>query len=221
MSVGEDRIVDGLRLGLAHVVEEERDGRPIGGQGGLGGRVAQRGKPQIGAKTTHGQIQIKGVAGRAAQIISRTLTDIHASHAWIGADHVEIQRVAAANEYRDRHQQLIEDIHRFKADNGCERLTSVWCGSTEVHTELADVHLDPDRFEAGLKSSHDLISPSMIYAYAHIMAGVPYANGAPNVAVDTPALVQLSKVKGVPHPRVQWYKDGHRLTNSEHYKIGT
>lgn len=95
-------------------------------------------------------------------------------------------------------QMLMDDIQRFREDNRCDRLVSVWCGSTEVHTDIADVHLDPDRFEAGLKSNHPAISPSMIYAYAHIMAGVPYANGAPNLALDTPALAQLAVEKRVP-----------------------
>ncbi len=97
----------------------------------------------------------------------------------------------------DLAMQLVEDIAQFKQRTGVARLVSVWCGSTEVHTELTDVHLDPERFEAGLKSNHPAISPSMIYAYAHIIAGVPYANGAPNMALDVPALAQLARARKV------------------------
>ena len=98
----------------------------------------------------------------------------------------------------DLAQQLIEDIHRFIADNGCDRAVAVWCGSTEVLAEVADVHETATRFEAGLKANDERISPAMIYAYAHIKAGVPYANGAPNVACDLPAIIELAVKHRVP-----------------------
>ncbi|MDX9723802.1 MAG: inositol-3-phosphate synthase [Myxococcota bacterium] len=94
-------------------------------------------------------------------------------------------------------EQLREDIRSFKARSGVERLVSIWCGSTEVHTEISDVHLDPQRFEVGLKENHPAISPSMMYAYAHIMEDVPYANGAPNLALDVPALRMLAEQRKV------------------------
>jgi myo-inositol-1-phosphate synthase len=106
--------------------------------------------------------------------------------------------VKSAKTKYDLAQALVEDIHRFRESNGCDRLVSVWCGSTEVHTDIQDVHLDPDRFVAGMKSNHPAISPAMLYAWAHIEAGVPYANGAPNLSLDTPALAQFAKAKGVP-----------------------
>lgn len=95
-------------------------------------------------------------------------------------------------------QQVIADIEAFKARTGCTRLVAVWCGSTEVHTDIQEVHLDAERFERGLKENHPAISPSMIYAWAHIKAGVPYANGAPNLALDVPALVELAHTLRVP-----------------------
>ncbi len=98
----------------------------------------------------------------------------------------------------DLAQQLIEDIHRFREEQGCDRLVAVWCASTEAHTDLEDVHLDPDRFEQGLCENHPAISPAMVYAWAHVMAGVPYANGAPNWAVDIPAIAQLAADRRVP-----------------------
>ncbi len=98
----------------------------------------------------------------------------------------------------DQAHALIEDIQRFREERRCDRLVGVWCGSTEVHTEVQAVHLEPEAFEAGLRSNHPAISPSMIYAYAHIMAGVPYANGAPNLSLDIPALATLARERGVP-----------------------
>ncbi len=95
-------------------------------------------------------------------------------------------------------EQLVADIEEFRARSGVERLVAVWCGSTEVYIRPSDVHADLDRFERGLKENDPLISPSMIYAYAAIKAGVPYANGAPNLAADIPALVELADRNRVP-----------------------
>ena len=95
-------------------------------------------------------------------------------------------------------QALMDDIDAFIADNGCERAVAVWCGSTEAHVSPQEVHLSLEAFEDGLKNNHEAISPTMIYAYAHLKKGVPFINGAPNRALDTPALVQLAKKKGAP-----------------------
>ncbi len=98
----------------------------------------------------------------------------------------------------DMAEQLMADIERFKTTNGCDRLVAVWCGSTEVYKEASDVHSTLAKFEAGLKNSDENIAPSAIYAYALIRSGVPYANGAPNLSVDFPAIHELAKQKGVP-----------------------
>jgi myo-inositol-1-phosphate synthase len=93
---------------------------------------------------------------------------------------------------------LIEDIDRFKNDNGCDRLVAVWCGSTEAYQEPSEVHETLAAFEQGLRDSDDNISPSQIYAYALISSGVPLANGAPNLSVDIPAMIELAEARGVP-----------------------
>ncbi len=94
-------------------------------------------------------------------------------------------------------EMLIEDIQTFLSDNGCNRAVAVWCGSTEVYVELEEVHQTIAAFEKGLRENHPRISPAMIYAYALVRAGVPYANGAPNRAVDCPAIVELAEREGV------------------------
>ncbi len=94
--------------------------------------------------------------------------------------------------------QLLEDIETFQGQQGATRLVMLWCGSTEVFLELEDVHKTLRRFEDGLKDSHPAITPSMIYAYASIMSGVPFGNGAPNLTVDIPALLELATDRGVP-----------------------
>ena len=94
-------------------------------------------------------------------------------------------------------EQLIEDIAKFKADNNCERLVMVWAASTEIYLEESDVHQSVEAFEKGLYDSDPNISPSMIYAYAAIRSGVPFANGAPNLTIDIPALIELADVQRV------------------------
>jgi len=94
--------------------------------------------------------------------------------------------------------ELIEDIKNFQKDNICNRAVMVWCGSTEIYLEVSAVHQTIEAFEQGLKDSDPLIAPSMIYAYAALKTGVPFANGAPNLSCDIPALIQLSKETGTP-----------------------
>jgi myo-inositol-1-phosphate synthase len=99
---------------------------------------------------------------------------------------------------QDLAEQLMEDIRKFKATNNCDRLVAVWCGSTEVYRKPSDVHSSLAKFEAGLKASSDEIAPSQIYAYACLKMGVPYCNGAPNLSVDTPALLELARAQKLP-----------------------
>ena len=99
---------------------------------------------------------------------------------------------------RDLVNQLMADIANFKKTNNCERLVAVWCGSTEVYRKPGDVHSTLAKFEAGLDASDDEIAPSQMYAYACLKSGVPYANGAPNLSVDAPALLELAKLSGLP-----------------------
>ena len=98
----------------------------------------------------------------------------------------------------DLAEQLRGDIRDFKASNHLSRLVVIWCGSTEVYIEPSPVHLDIDAFEKALKENDAAIAPSMIYAYAALKEGVPYANGAPNLTVDVPALQQLASQQSVP-----------------------
>ena len=95
-------------------------------------------------------------------------------------------------------EQLMADIDAFKKKNGCERLVMVWCGSTEIYRQPSDVHSTLAKFEEGLRKSDDNIAPSQIYAYAALKKGVPYANGAPNLTVDFPAMQELARQNGVP-----------------------
>jgi myo-inositol-1-phosphate synthase len=98
----------------------------------------------------------------------------------------------------DLAEQIRDDIRGFKKKNKLDRLVMVWCGSTEVFMKAQDVHKDLQSFEKAMKANHAAIAPSMLYAYAAIAEEVPYANGAPNLSVDIPALEEFAKAKGVP-----------------------
>jgi myo-inositol-1-phosphate synthase len=97
----------------------------------------------------------------------------------------------------DLAEAVRDDIRRFQRDNDLERCVAVWCGSTEVHHEPKDVHSTLANFEAGLTNSDPSISPSMVYAYALMKEGVGYANGAPNLTTEIPALQQLARERQV------------------------
>lgn len=98
----------------------------------------------------------------------------------------------------DLAEALIDDIETFMQTHDCSRGVGVWCGSTEIHVSMQPVHMDLEAFEEGLREDHDAISPTMIYAYAHLKAGLPFLNGAPNTALDCPALVELAERQGLP-----------------------
>jgi myo-inositol-1-phosphate synthase len=99
---------------------------------------------------------------------------------------------------RELAEQIREDIRRFKKENGCDRLVMVWCGSTEVFLRAGAAHASVDAFERAMEANDDGIAPSMLYAYAAIMEGIPYANGAPNLSADFGALEGLAVERGVP-----------------------
>lgn len=106
--------------------------------------------------------------------------------------------VKVAKTKYDLAQELRQDIRDQLSKQGADRAVMVWCGSTEVYLQPTAVHQNIETFEAGLKANDDGISPSQLYAYAAIQEGVPYANGAPNLSADCPALEQLALQKGVP-----------------------
>jgi len=99
---------------------------------------------------------------------------------------------------REWAEALREDIRRFREEKGCDRLVMVWCGSTEVYIKPGPVHQSLEAFEKALDENDDAIAPSMLYAYAALKEGVPYANGAPNLSVDFPAMLELAAENQVP-----------------------
>jgi myo-inositol-1-phosphate synthase len=90
------------------------------------------------------------------------------------------------------------DIQAFRDEHLCDRMVMIWCASTETFIEPGPTHADLDAFEAAIDADDPSIAPSMLYAYAALQEGLPFANGAPNLCVDTPALRQFAEDRGVP-----------------------
>ena len=117
---------------------------------------------------------------------SRYVKRLHGEHVKQGANKMDLAR------------QLMDEIEEFKIRHGAERLVMIWCGSTEVFISPQDVHQTVESLEAGLENNDSEIPSSMIYTYAALKLGIPYANGAPNLSADIPALCQLAQQNEVP-----------------------
>ena len=98
----------------------------------------------------------------------------------------------------DLAEQLRADIRKFKEENGCDRLTMVWAASTEIFLTPDPVHATVESLEQAMRDNHPSVAPSMLYAWAALQEGVPFANGAPNLTVDIPAMVELAARNRVP-----------------------
>jgi len=110
---------------------------------------------------------------------------------------LEGKNVKQGRTKKDLAEALRKDIRDFKAGQKCDRLVMVWCASTEIFISPGPAHQTLAAFEKAMETNDASIAPSMLYAYAAIMEGVPFANGAPNLCCDVPALEQLAKDKGV------------------------
>jgi myo-inositol-1-phosphate synthase len=139
-------------------------------------------------------------AGKHLEVISEALRDIRPMKAAFDREYVK--RIDADNTIgtinkRDMLNAIREDINRFKDEKKVDRLVMIWCASTEVFIEIGAAHLTLDAFEAAIDANDPTIAPSMLYAYAALLEGVPFANGAPNLCVDVPALRDFATQNGV------------------------
>jgi len=139
-----------------------------------------------------------------ASLLEKVRPELSAVKPWTAVfDRQYVKRLDGPNvkkgkSKKDLAEQLRADIRRFKADHGLDRMVMVWCGSTEVFMTQAPAHETIEAFERALEENDPAIPSSMIYAYAALMEDVPYANGAPNLSVDVPALMDLAQRRRVP-----------------------
>ena len=148
------------------------------------------------AARTCGVLEERDLAPLSAELEGIVAMDAVFDQRWVKK--LDGARVKPATSKWDQAQALVEDIERFRSENDCERLVMVWCGSTEAYQEPSAVHASVESFETGLRSGDENISPSQIYAYAALVSEVPFANGAPNLAVDVPCMLELAAQRGVP-----------------------
>jgi myo-inositol-1-phosphate synthase len=111
---------------------------------------------------------------------------------------LDATHVKSASNKMELAEALMEDIENFKRENNCSRLVMIWCASTEVYSTESAAHQTIESLEESLRNNDPAIPPSMIYAYAALKCGVPYANGSPNLSCDVPALVDLANNTGTP-----------------------
>jgi myo-inositol-1-phosphate synthase len=123
---------------------------------------------------------------------------------------LEGNHVKKGKNWMELAEQVMEDIRQFKEKNGVDRCVMVWNGSTEIYMEQKEVHQSLAAFEKGLKENSEDIAPSMIYVYAALKMGIPYANGAPNLSCDMPAMMELAEKNKVPIMGKDW-KTGQTL----------
>ena len=144
-----------------------------------------------------------GVLDRLTHIepIAAELRQIEPMPAVFDQDHVrrlDGSNVKPSASKRDQAEALRRDIRDFQAANSCDRMVVICCASTEIFLQPGPAHQDLDALEAAIEANDKSVAPSMLYAYAALKEGVPFINGAPNLTIDVPAMVELARTAGVP-----------------------
>ena len=138
---------------------------------------------------------------RHLEPIAETLRRIEPMSAAFEAGYVKNldgPNVKAQRSKRALLEGIRDDLRGFREEHECDRMVMIWCASTEVYVEPGPQHADIASFDAAIDADDPAITPSMLYAYAALLEGVPFANGAPNLTVDTPALRTFASQQGVP-----------------------
>jgi myo-inositol-1-phosphate synthase len=144
-----------------------------------------------------------GVLDRLTHIepIAAELRQIEPMPAVFDQDHVrrlDGRNVKPSASKRDQAEALRQDIRDFRAAHSCDRMVVICCASTEIFLQPGPAHQDLDTLEAAIDANDKSVAPSMLYAYAALKEGVPFINGAPNLTIDVPAMVELARTAGVP-----------------------
>jgi myo-inositol-1-phosphate synthase len=140
-------------------------------------------------------------AGRHLESVGAALRDVRPMAAAFDAAYVK--RLDGPNVKDTRHKRAMldgiqEDIENFRSEHLVDRCVVIWCASTETYLQPGPAHADLESFENAIDADGSQVAPSMLYAYAALRAGIPFANGAPNLTVDIPALREYATEHGVP-----------------------
>ena len=139
-------------------------------------------------------------SGKHLEAISDALRDVRPMKAAFERNYVkniDADNTMGKISKREMLNGIRADINKFKDEKKVDRLVMIWCASTEIFIEPGPQHEDIESFEKAIDANDPMIAPSMLYAYAAILEGVPFANGAPNLAVDTPVLRKLATERKV------------------------
>ena len=140
-------------------------------------------------------------AGKHVEQIAEALRDVRPMPAAFDRTYVkniDADNVLGTVDKRAMLEAIREDINRFRDEKQVDRVVMIWCASTEIFIEPGPAHMDLEAFEAAIDANDPTIAPSMLYAYAALLEGVPFGNGAPNLTVDTPALREFATDHDVP-----------------------
>jgi myo-inositol-1-phosphate synthase len=148
------------------------------------------------AAQTAGVLKSEDLAPLSRELEGIVAMDAVFDKRWVSR--LEGTRVKQGENKYELAMQIIDDIERSRVEHELDRVVMVWCGSTEAYQEPTAVHDSVVSFEEGLKNNDPNIAPSQLYAYAALVSGVPFANGAPNLTVDLPCMIELSLERGVP-----------------------
>ena len=140
-------------------------------------------------------------AGRHLETVGEALRGVRPMAAAFDAAYVK--RLDGPNVKDKTHKRVMldgiqEDIESFRSEHLVDRLVVIWCASTETYLQPGPAHADLESFENAIDADNPQVAPSMLYAYAALRAGIPFANGAPNLTVDIPALREYATERGVP-----------------------
>ena len=138
--------------------------------------------------------------GKHLEAISDTLREIRPMKAAFERNYVkniDADNIMGKISKREMLNAIRADINKFRDEKKVDRVVMIWCASTEIFIEPGPQHQNLEAFEKAIDANDPMIAPSMLYAYAAILEGVPFANGAPNLAVDTPVLRQLATERKV------------------------
>ena len=140
-------------------------------------------------------------SGKHIEAISDVLRDIRPMQAAFErkyARNLDGEHIKPISSKRGMLNAIREDINRFKEEKQVDRVVMIWCASTEIYIEPGAQHATIEAFEKAIDANDEMIAPSMLYAYAALLEGVPFANGSPNLAVDMPCLRQFANDKNIP-----------------------
>ncbi len=140
-------------------------------------------------------------SGKHIEAISDALREIRPMQAAFErkyARNLDGEHIKPISSKRGMLNAIREDINRFKEEKQVDRVVMIWCASTEIFIEPGKAHMDLESFEKAIDANDETVSPCQLYAYAALLEGVPFNNGAPNLAVDAPVLRQFATEKNIP-----------------------